>query len=34
MNTRQQQIIELVNSRGSIAVSELAQLVGVSEVTV
>lgn len=34
MNTRQQQIIELVNSRGSVAVSELAQLVGVSEVTV
>ncbi|MCZ4057925.1 DNA-binding transcriptional regulator YciT [Pantoea sp. LMR881] len=34
MNTRHQQIIQLVNTRGSIAVSELAQLTGVSEVTV
>ena len=34
MNARHQQIIELVNARGSIAVSELAQLTGVSEVTV
>lgn len=34
MNPRHHQIIQLVNSRGTIAVSELAQLTGVSEVTV
>ncbi|MEZ3498326.1 DNA-binding transcriptional regulator YciT [Pantoea sp. KPR_PJ] len=34
MNARHQQIIELVNRRGSVPVSELAQLTGVSEVTV
>lgn len=34
MNARHQQIIQLVNTRGSIAVSELAQITGVSEVTV
>lgn len=34
MNVRHQQIIQLVNTRGSIAVSELAQITGVSEVTV
>ncbi|WP_312054019.1 DNA-binding transcriptional regulator YciT [Pantoea brenneri] len=34
MNPRHHQIIQLVNTRGTIAVSELAQLTGVSEVTV
>jgi DeoR/GlpR family transcriptional regulator of sugar metabolism len=34
MNARHQQIIQLVNHRGNITVSELAQLTGVSEVTV
>ncbi|MDL4915990.1 MAG: DNA-binding transcriptional regulator YciT [Enterobacterales bacterium endosymbiont of Blomia tropicalis] len=34
MNARHQYIIQLVNARGSIAVSELAQLTGVSEVTI
>lgn len=34
MNTRQQKIIELVNTRGNVAVSELAELAGVSEVTI
>jgi len=34
MNPRHHQIIQLVNSRGSVTVSELAQLTGVSEVTV
>jgi len=34
MNARHHQIIQLVNSRGSVTVSELAQLTGVSEVTV
>lgn len=34
MNNRHEQIIQLVNERGSISVSELAQLTGVSEVTV
>jgi DeoR/GlpR family transcriptional regulator of sugar metabolism len=34
MNTRQQQIIQLVNERGNISVSELSQLTGVSEVTI
>lgn len=34
MNARHQQIIELVNTRGSVSVSELSQLTGVSEVTV
>ncbi|RPD96825.1 DeoR/GlpR transcriptional regulator [Candidatus Pantoea deserta] len=34
MNARHQQIIELVNTRGSVTVSELSQLTGVSEVTV
>jgi len=34
MNARHQQIIQLVNMRGSVTVSELAQLTGVSEVTI
>jgi len=34
MNPRHHHIIQLVNTRGTIAVSELAQLTGVSEVTV
>ncbi|KHE01190.1 DNA-binding transcriptional regulator YciT [Pantoea stewartii] len=34
MNTRQEKIIELVNARGSITVSELARVVSVSEVTI
>jgi len=34
MNPRHHHIIQLVNSRGSVTVSELAQLTGVSEVTV
>ncbi|MGA7584642.1 MAG: DNA-binding transcriptional regulator YciT [Rouxiella badensis] len=34
MNTRQQQILEIVNQRKSVSVSELAQLCSVSEVTV
>ncbi|HCW97708.1 MAG TPA: DeoR family transcriptional regulator [Pantoea sp.] len=34
MNARHQQIIQLVNTRGSVTVSELAQLTGVSEVTI
>ncbi|MGK3142370.1 DeoR family transcriptional regulator [Pantoea sp. C2G6] len=34
MNPRHHQIIQLVNTRGTVSVSELAQLTGVSEVTV
>lgn len=34
MNTRQQNIIQLVNERKSVSVSELAQISGVSEVTI
>lgn len=34
MNTRHEQIIQLVNERGSVSVSELSQLTGVSEVTI
>lgn len=34
MNPRHQQIIQVVNLRGNISVSELSQLTGVSEVTV
>lgn len=34
MNARQQNIIQLVNQRKSVSVSELAQLSGVSEVTI
>ncbi|MCG8709196.1 DeoR/GlpR transcriptional regulator [Brenneria sp. 4F2] len=34
MNTRQQNIIQLVNQRKSVSVCELAQLSGVSEVTI
>lgn len=34
MHSRHEQIIQLVNERGSISVSELSQLTGVSEVTV
>jgi len=34
MNSRHEQIIQLVNERGSISVSELSQLTGVSEVTI
>lgn len=34
MNNRHEQIIRLVNERGSISVSELSQLAGVSEVTI
>ncbi|AUH01459.1 DeoR/GlpR transcriptional regulator [Prodigiosinella confusarubida] len=34
MNSRQQHIIQLVNERGNVSVSELAQITGVSEVTI
>ncbi|MFD1801459.1 DNA-binding transcriptional regulator YciT [Mixta tenebrionis] len=34
MNARQQQIIQLVNERGSVSVSELSRLTRVSEVTI
>lgn len=34
MNSRHQHIIQLVNDRGHVSVSELAQITGVSEVTV
>lgn len=34
MNNRHEQIIRLVNERGSVSVSELSQLTGVSEVTI
>jgi DeoR/GlpR family transcriptional regulator of sugar metabolism len=34
MNARHQQIIQVVNQRGNISVSELSQLTGVSEVTI
>ncbi|PRD16500.1 DNA-binding transcriptional regulator YciT [Pantoea coffeiphila] len=34
MNSRHEHIIQLVNERGSVSVSELAQLTGVSEVTI
>ncbi|WP_130835837.1 DeoR/GlpR family DNA-binding transcription regulator [[Erwinia] mediterraneensis] len=34
MNSRQQQIVQLVNTRGSVSVSDLSQITGVSEVTI